>query len=498
MATGIGADHRNTAARNVATPARRPSVSPWPGVAALSRGNVDPDVYSGVRRIGLYFLLAILFLYYTKLHEQLSAHIGSDARLLYIFSIPALAAMVMSGGLRRAFSAPAVRYWLLFVVWMVVATPFSTWHRGSLEALSTFVRTCISIMLLMAGLPMTWKDCRLVLTTIGLAGIVSIGSSHFLGQSFGHDRLGVDSGAIGNPNDYAGHLLMILPFVIWLILNPPRMMGLKVTVRVAGLAAVFYGVYLILASGSRGGMLGLMAASLFALFKASGRTRVAILAGIVLSSAVIIPLESKQVLDRLMSFSTSRDASDEATESAVIRKQLLLESVVETFKHPLFGVGADQFGTFEGYAKKTDDTSKHLVGWYGTHNSYSAISVENGIPGLLFYLAGVLSPFLLLRRRWRLAKNDPEVASTCLCLSLAWVGFCVAIFFLNFGYFFYLPAFAGLTVGLNKAWGQKPLSKAPVPPTVAAPPQIPAMATATALPSVREGSSQRFRFNGYR
>jgi O-antigen ligase len=158
---------------------------------------------------------------------------------------------------------------------------------------------------------------------------------------------------------------------------------------------------------------------------------------------------------------------------------LLQASVEDTLTHPLFGVGPGQFGNFEGREK-----SHAQGGFVNPHNSYTQISSETGLPGAFFYLAGIISSFLLLQRAWKRAASVPggeEMATACFCLSVSYLGFCVAIFFLNFGYFFYLLGYSGLITAAAAAI-KRETDLAPV---------VPASRQPAVLPN-------RFRFNGNR
>jgi O-antigen ligase len=480
--------------QNPAAPFPQPP-GPWrAGPPASPAAQQDPEFYSIFRRVGLYCLLGVVFLLYTRLHETLALHYGIAGRFLYLFSIPALVGLLLSHGIRRVFSGRPVFYWMAFVVWMVIVIPFSVWRGGAVATVYDFLRGQIPIMILLAGLPITWKECRLVLCTIGVSGVINVIASQTFGQAYG-GRAGLESETIGNPNDYAGQLLMVLPFVIYMLLHPPRLM--QTLLRVLGGAALLYGTYLILASGSRGAMLGLVAACGFVLMKSGGRARLAVLVLLAISLGLMIALLPGAVLSRLSSFSAENGSRNEETQSAALRKRLLTEGLMTTVVHPLFGVGAGQFGNFQGTEKK--EGAEHVVGYINAHNSYVQISADTGIPGILLYMGGVISPFLLLLRTWKRVRGSPEhreKASACFCLMAAWVGFCVAIFFLNFGYFFYLPAFAGLAVALHGAIGRE-LKAAPIRVSMAAP--RPAMAAAVALPApAPPRASNRFRFNRYR
>src|SRR5208282_1118084 len=65
--------------------------------------------------------------------------------------------------------------------------------------------------------------------------------------------------------------------------------------------------------------------------------------------------------------------SQSASASQVQRKALLIKSLVVTAQHPLFGVGAGNFQVVSGM-------------WHETHNSYTQMSSEAGLPALILYL----------------------------------------------------------------------------------------------------------------
>ena len=63
---------------------------------------------------------------------------------------------------------------------------------------------------------------------------------------------------------------------------------------------------------------------------------------------------------------------------------LLKRSVSETISHPLFGVGPGQFPVRSWKRRKRKTT---WFQWLGTHNSYTQVSSECGIPAFICYLA---------------------------------------------------------------------------------------------------------------
>src|SRR5262249_53554587 len=154
-----------------------------------------------VRKIGFYSALGLVFLQYSRLHEMLSFLAGSSTFLLYLFTVPGVLAFLGSGRARQAFQETAVRCWLGFLTWAVIAIPFSYWRGGSFTVIFGWFKGALPIMLLLATLPITWKEVRRVLYVIALGGIVIIVMSRFFASDWGGGRTGIEFGVIGNPND---------------------------------------------------------------------------------------------------------------------------------------------------------------------------------------------------------------------------------------------------------------------------------------------------------
>ena len=71
-------------------------------------------------------------------------------------------------------------------------------------------------------------------------------------------------------------------------------------------------------------------------------------------------------------------------------------------EHPIFGVGPGIFTVGEADLAKSEGQAAQ---WHVSHNSYTQVSSEMGIPGLLLYLAalwGTLSNIVWFRRRSRI------------------------------------------------------------------------------------------------
>jgi O-antigen ligase len=418
-------------------------------------GSLEPSGKSNGRNVlkksatwAFYFALALVFIRFSMIHQILDYLFHRQLYLLYFVGIPVFIGILTTGGLGRTFRYRPAVYWTAFGLWLIPAVLFSTWRGGSFGEVANYYRTEFIMLFAISGLVIRWRQCRWLIYCIAFAALVNVTSIKLLGQLDNNGRTNLPFGTVGNSNDYPGHLIFVLPFLLWIVLDTK-----SISVRIAGFIALALGIYEILASGSRGGMLGLVAAIVVFVFTAPSKLRRVILFTIPAVVVLAITLLPHAVVHRIFLFSGDSSEKDiEALESSDIRKQLLKDSIRFTIQHPLFGVGPDQFPNEEGM--QTGELRPRSRLWFGTHNSFTQIAAESGIPALVFYIGGILSSLLLLNKTDRLCRGRPhlnEIATAIMCLRIALIAFCVAIFFLNFGYFFYLSAMGGIAISVAAA-----------------------------------------------
>jgi O-antigen ligase len=86
--------------------------------------------------------------------------------------------------------------------------------------------------------------------------------------------------------------------------------------------------------------------------------------------------------------------------------------------------------------------------WHETHNSYTQVSSECGIPALLFYLAAIGMTFGVFRRGMK--SSDPMTRGVSQILALMLVSFSVCMFFLSQAYGFGFPVLGGFAISLDR------------------------------------------------
>jgi hypothetical protein len=401
-----------------------------------------------LRRFTLYLGLAFVFVRFSFIHEIIVDQLGVRTYLPWIVGLPAILGTVLTGGIRRTIRQRPAWYWIAFAVWLVLATPFSFWKGGSVKLLLSFFRTEFPMLFLVGGLPVDWPECRKMLGAIALGGLVNVATGWLFVRDLA-GRVSLEAGSIANSNDFAAHLLLVLPFLVMIAWGA----GQLGVFRVVLYPVVAYGAYLIVSTGSRGGLVALFASAAFVLLKFPLRARLAAALIMPLAAVAVITLAPKYAIDRLATLFHSNDVSNpqllEAIGSRMSRIILLQAGVQLTLQHPLFGVGPGEFADYHG----TEGRERGMYGqWQVAHNSYTEVSSEAGIPALIFFLGAILSTYWLLSKTYQRSRKkewSEGIAKASLCVMLALVGFSVSIFFLTLAYRFYLPALSGVAISLG-------------------------------------------------
>lgn len=408
--------------------------------------NKDP-----LRRLGFWFALIFIFLRFSMLHELITYKLGFNTYMLYLIGPPALLLLLFTGGLQRAARDNTARCWIAFAIWMVVCIPFSFWPGGSWEITQGYIRTEIPMLFLAAGMAVTLADCYKIAGAIALSAAVNV----YMARSFENadvaGRFNIAFSSIANANDMAAHLLLVLPILAFYVIGPKQ----KMILRAAGGVVIAIGLYLIMGTGSRGALLSMVVMCAVVLWKGSHLQRLTILVIAPLAFVATTPFLPRTTVDRLLSiFKSSEQDEGEARDSRNKRMYLLKQSIKHTLTHPLMGVGPNQFRNYDGNEAVNNN---RLGAWQVSHNAYTQVSSEMGIPGFLFMMGGTIGTFLGLNQLSKRLRNARDclpvrrLRSLCFLLLLAQVSFCTSIFFLSLGYRFYLPFLSGFVIALRMA-----------------------------------------------
>jgi hypothetical protein len=407
------------------------------------------ELANPVRKVCFNICLVLIFLRFSMLHQTLTYIANANLYLMYIVGLPPVLGVIICGGLKRTLRGRPALYWCAFAVWILLAVPFSSWMGASFALVNDYVRSDLSILFVVAGLTLTWRDCEKVMMSVALGTLAILATSRFFESAaadFGN-RMGLQMGTVSNPNDYAAHLVLSLAFLLWLSIASKS----KV-LRILAFIGLGVGLVLILKTGSRGAEIGLGVAVMFYMFRATGRQRVALVVLVPFAIAGMLAFVPADTLRRLRSFSAGDDTDLGAVESAENREYLLKMSLIYTGQFPIFGVGPGQFASYEGQHNIIAGMTHGS--WHETHNSFTEASSECGIPGGLLFIGGVISTLLLLGKTLKTARrrtDSIDIQNAVFCVFLGSLAFYVTIAFVNFAYFFYEPFLAGLAIAMARA-----------------------------------------------
>jgi len=378
--------------------------------------------------------------------------LGNKAYISTVTVLLLPVAWLLSGNALRGLRQPIGRWWAAFLVWLLLATPFSVWKGGSALMLWNYVPRSYLTFFYICAFATSLRRCRRLMY-VNVAGAVILGLTCMKfgevgdGSNYGRFRI-PGSLFFSNANDLALALLLGLTCFLFLISQHGK------GKRLLGVIGILLSILYTLKTGSRGCLLAGIALSGL-LFYFSSRKVLAVIIGLPIIALTLLMLPSA-TLHRLLLFGTETDAvaaqgdSDVAAiGSQLERRELFKTSLIYTLKHPLLGVGPDQFAV-----AMAGDSAKNGVRtpWLGTHNSYTQVSSECGIPALICYCAALFLSFRTNLRLFRHSRNNPalkDVTSLSFCLLMGILVYSVSTFFFHIAYGGALPALAGFTVALQ-------------------------------------------------
>jgi len=395
-----------------------------------------------VRKIAFYLTVALVFIRTSQIHELITYRLNFNSYLLFVVGIPAILGLFISKSASKPFRFPQAYLWMAFSLWIVVTVPFSIWKAGSLQIVEDYWRTNVILFVLLGGLTTTWEEFKLLLRVLAISCVVNLVIIKVFGQLDINDRMTLPFGALANSNDYAAHLLMLLPCLLWVAL-----VAKSIKFRIVVLGIFGYGLFAALSSASRGALVAVSAGIVYFLFSASNKQRIWAAGLAALMLFAVFSVMSHDAVQRMLSFSKkSSSASDEALESSDIRQHLLEDAIHSALNHPVFGLGPGNFATFEGKTKPGM--------WEPAHNSYATVASETGFPGFFLLVGGIAATFSTFRRiklRFRGDERAKDLLQAAICMQLMMVMFCLAVGFLNFTLSFHFPLMVGISIAMAYA-----------------------------------------------
>jgi hypothetical protein len=397
-------------------------------------------------------LAVFLFTIFSRVFEVklTGLHIpGLEYRSLLLF-------LLLTAAFVKAFRDPIGKCILGFTAFFLLAIPFSVWPGGSFqEFMNGWLFPFIAYAAAAALVP-DFDKYRQAAKAMALALFVLSVICETMGTTQ-DGRLFLDAGRYSNPNEMAQAMLLGMPFV-WACYSQGRSMVGKIF----GALALLLMLYVISRTGSRGALISivLIVTCMFLRSSLLGKIEVAIGVGLMMLVAVLtLSSDLKARYQTFFSEDAAEDTDqpvnavmlDNAVSSADSRKQMFKESVILTLRHPLLGVGPGMFAVAENDMAQAQ--GKRKGSWVGTHNTFTQVSSECGIPAFGFYAAVVALSFQKTYRLYRRTKDSPElkdISMQALGLNYSLMAYIVTGLFIHAAYNSLLPILAGLTVSLAR------------------------------------------------
>lgn len=239
---------------------------------------------------------------------------------------------------------------------------------------------------------------------------------------------GVVGGMFQNPNDLALHLVTMVPVAAALFLATrnilTKLLYAATTLTLIGGVVVTF---------SRGGFLGL-AVTLAVFFAKVARGSKVVFGTVILVLALAFVMFAPGGYGNRLS-----NLSD---ASATNRQDDLKRSLFLTIRHPLFGIGMDNFMIYSNHG-------------LATHNAYTQVSAELGIFAAVCYVLFIVVALKLTRRIQKQneqVKPKPWEYYFAIGVQASLVGYMVSSFFASVAFLWYVYYLVGYAICLRRIY----------------------------------------------
>jgi O-antigen ligase len=308
--------------------------------------------------------------------------------------------------------SPELKVLTALTAWFLIGVPFAYWRGGSLATITQVWFKTFLVFFLLTQTLLSLKRIRAILWAI-IVSELAVSAYSVLNPTVSrwvNDRMsGVSLGILGW-NFLGIAAALTIPYIAALFIA--HRSWVKTSLLAACTAAM---MWLLVLTASRSGMMTVAVAIFLTwLLILRGRPRGRIIgAGLVCALLVAVAAAPGIFWERMQTVwsdsapTTAAQASAEGSSNE--RREALMDSIHYTFEHPLFGVGLGNFAIERGTEAGTSSA------WIGAHNSFTEMSSEAGIPGLILFVALL---FISIRSMLRVrrtpysgpASTEPDAA----------------------------------------------------------------------------------------
>jgi putative inorganic carbon (HCO3(-)) transporter len=311
-----------------------------------------------------------------------------------------------------------VKVLLALFAWLILCIPFAYWRMGSLSVVLLLFSKAVIITLTLVLTVSRVSELRRLIFVQAFGVTLMAGVSLIINNRVEGRLAGIGGGLLGNSNDLALIIAINWPLCLLFLLRTR-----KWTARVFWVCGLLVMIYAVMATYSRTGFLTLSLAILLSVWEFVVRGKKLYLLPMILLCLLIgVIAVPADYTTRLATIFGSFHQGDRDNGSAEARKGLLVRSLQMTATHPLFGVGPGNFETLTG-------------DWHVTHNTYTELSSECGIPALFLFLLLLWTGFRNLRsRRNNSTSADEELRLYFPALRIALIVYVLGAFFSSTAY----------------------------------------------------------------
>jgi O-antigen ligase len=341
-----------------------------------------------------------------------------------------------------------LRLVLLLTGWYIAGVPFAFWKGGSFLVLTHVWLKTLFIFFLLTQLLVTLERVRKLLWAIIISELLVTSISIIYSSRsiwIGERMFGVNLGLLGW-NFLGIAEAVTIPYLAAIFVT--RRSVFKASVLAATLISM---TWMLVLTASRSGFLDVVfstASTSLLVLRGSSRGRI-VGVGISLSLLAAMSLAPQVFWERVGTMwggIYTNEIGASAQESEEGRLTVLTRSLGYTIEHPVFGLGLGNFAVANG-----TDVGQPSA-WAGTHNTFTQISSEAGVPALFLFIGLLLTVWRNLTRTSAASPRAPkgrELALMARATLASLLSFVFGAFFAHLAYEYYLFYLVAIAIGIQ-------------------------------------------------
>jgi O-antigen ligase len=365
-----------------------------------------------------------------------------------IFTAITIGGVIFSGHGKRlstTFSMSETKRYLFFFFIMILGIPFA-YHRGIAFDVTflNYVMNIVFFLILVSEID-SLKRLKSLIWTICFCTFMYSFFGYFYGSTYKGGRLQSVGYAL-DPNDTAFILISLFPLCLFYLL-----FNEGVFKRLFCLVAICSSVAVILLTGSRGGLLGLITVlTILLLTKIGGIKKSHKILFLVVIGGISFLMADKIDLERYMTLTDLESDYNMTGEEG--RWKIWERGMTIAFDHPVIGVGVGCFPMAIGTMRFQEGLP--LVKWNVAHNSYIEIAAEMGLVAFVIFIVMNVQSLLTFLRINRVEAISPNEAHELRALGglmlLGFTGQLVTAFFLSQAYSYFFTLYFALATIIRR------------------------------------------------